>query len=78
MAWTDEPSYAQINCLYRWFSWNMTNDEARKAVDWLREHSTRREVSDEMARVKKLYDSHNLNCKNAFESEIWEGYKPSE
>jgi hypothetical protein len=56
----------------------MTNEEARKAVDWLREHSTRREVSDEMARVKKLYDSNNLNRKNAFESEIWEGYKPSE
>lgn len=75
MAWTDEPSYAQINCIYRWFSWRMTNEEAMDASHWLQKHATRKEVSEEMSRLKKLYDSHNLDRTTAFESDIWEGYK---
>lgn len=78
MAWTDEPSYAQINCIYRWFSWRMTNEEAMDASDWLKKHATRKEVSTEMNRLKKLFDSHNLDRKTAFSSDIWADYKPKE
>ena len=74
MAWSDKPTYAQTNCIYRWFSWRMTNEEAKEASKWLGEHATRREVSDEMTRIKKLYDSHNLDRKTAFDSSIWEEY----
>ena len=74
MAWGDKPTYAQVNCLYRWFGWHMTNDEAREASEWLSEHSSRLEFSAEMSRVKKLYDSHKLDRKTAFDSKVWNEY----
>lgn len=75
MTWSDEPTDSQIGALYRWLSWNMAQDKARQAVNFLRDNSTRREVSIEMSRVKELYDHHLLNEQNAFESDIWEDYK---
>ena len=71
MAWSDEPSDSQLNTLYRWFSWNMSNVKAREAVNYLRENSTRHDVSIEIGRIKKLFDSHALTEENAFESDIW-------
>lgn len=74
MAWTDEPSEAQIGVIFNWFRWNMPTPKAQDAVHWLKDTATRKEVSDEMTRLKKLYVSRKLNEKTAFESEIWEGY----
>lgn len=75
MVWSDEPTDSQINALYRWLSWNLPTAQARSAVKYLRDNSTRREVSIEMSRIKALFDSHALTKDNAFESEIWDDYK---
>ena len=78
MAWSDEPTEPQIDVVYRWLYWNLPTEEARKAAMWLKEHATRREVSTEMTRLKKLYDQRALNKDTAFDSDIWLDYKEQE
>ena len=75
MAWSDEPTYGQINTVYRWLSWGMPNQLASAASKWMGEHATRQEVSNEMKRLKILFDKHELNETTAFESEVWEGFE---
>lgn len=75
MAWSDEPTDAQLSTLFRWIEWHMPPREASYAVKWLKIHATRKEVSDEMSRVKKLYDEHKLSKEECFNSSIWDGYK---
>lgn len=76
MAWSDEPTYAQIETLGRWLEWKVADNDRRKALHWLKEHATRKEVSDEMTRVRKLYYEHNLTKDECFNSSIWEDYDP--
>lgn len=76
MAWSDEPTYSQIQTIYRWIGWHMSNEEASKAVHWLKEHATRKEVSDEIKRLHDLYYSHKLNKDECFKSSIWDDYDP--
>lgn len=74
MAWSDEPTYAQIQTIHRWIQWHMTNKEASEAANWLKEHATRSEVSDEIKRLHDLYYEHKLSKDNCFSSDVWEGY----
>ena len=76
MAWSDEPTYSQIETLSRWIEWHMPDNERIKALHWLKEHATRKEVSDEMSRVCKLYHEHKLNKEECFNSSVWEDYDP--
>ena len=76
MAWSDEPTYAQIETLNRWLEWKVADSERIKALQWLKEHATRKEVSDEMSRVRKLYYEHKLTKDECFNSNIWENYDP--
>lgn len=75
MAWSDEPTDAQIGMLYHLIQWKMPTAEAIRAVDWLREHSTRRDVSYELKRIRELYIAHRLTKDKVFESEVWDGYE---
>lgn len=74
MVWSDEPTEAQLGVIFHWFKWKMPTAKAQDAVHWLQDTATRKEVSCEMTRLKKLYDSHQLDEKKCFDSEIWEGY----
>lgn len=74
MTWSDEPTYNQIQTIYRWIQWHMPNQEARDAVHWLKEHATRKEVSDEIKRLHDLYYGHKLNKAGCFNSGVWEGF----
>lgn len=75
MAWSDEPTDAQIGSIYHLIRWKMPNAEAIAALDWLKANTTRREVSYELKRIRELYMSHRLTRDNCFDSEIWEGFK---
>lgn len=75
MEKSNEPTYSQIQTLYRWIGWHMSNDEARHAVQWLKSHATRREVSAEVKRIGDLYHSHSLDKAECFNSKIWERYE---
>lgn len=76
MAWSDEPTEAQLNAIFRWLNWEtpLPTDKARRAADWLRDNATRRDVSEEMQRMKKLKDRKNLSIDTCFEGEIWENF----
>lgn len=75
MAWSDEPTDAQLTTLFNWIEWHLPTKEASYAVKWLKQHATRKEVSDEMSRVRKLYYEHKLNKDECFNSSVWEGYE---
>lgn len=74
MAWIDKPTKAQINALYSWFRWKMPTAEAKDALDWLEQNATRRQVSDEMKRVRELYLTRSLNRDDCFRGEVWREY----
>lgn len=74
MAWSDEPTDAQVGALYHFIRWKMPDAEAIRACEWLRENTTRREVSYELNRVRRLYLDHKLTLDRCFEGDIWEGY----
>ena len=73
-----KPTEAQLGTLARWFRWHMTNDKRAKAINWLEENATRKQVSEEIARIHDLYHDRRLNEDNCFASDIWQGfnYKP--
>lgn len=73
-VWSDMPTYNQLNLIFNWFTWIMSREEARKAIAWLHETATRRDVSTEMSRLKALKNEGRLDANTCFESEIWEGY----
>lgn len=75
MGMNDKPTDKQIQVLYRWFHWNLPRDKACHALDWLQEHATRGEVSQEIDRVHDLYEKHSLSPERCFSSPIWDGYK---
>ena len=75
MAWSDEPTEAQIGSIYHLIRWKMPNAEAIKASEWLRSNTTRRDVSYELKRIRELYMSHKLTKERCFDSEIWEGFE---
>ena len=74
MAWTDKPTEAQINALWYWFKWAMPTAEAKDALDWLENNATRKQVSDEMGRIRDLRKSQSLTRKECFGGKIWEEY----
>ena len=75
MGWSDEPSELQLGTIYSWLKWEMSNNKARKAVAWLQNNATRRDVSYEMKRLKDLKQKRLLDASNCFKSEIWEGFE---
>lgn len=75
MAWTDEPSDAQINALFNLIRWEIHRDEMKGIEEYLKANATRREVSDELGRLRDLKMNRKLNRDNAFESEIWQNYE---
>ena len=78
MAWSDEPTYAQIETVHRWIKWHMSNKEASCATHWLKEHATRKEVSDEIKRLHDLYYDHKLTKEECLNSDVWDGYEYDE
>lgn len=74
MAWTDEPSDKQINALLNLIRWEIHLDEIKGIEEYLKTNATRREVSEELGRLRDLKMNRKLNRDNAFGSEIWKNY----
>ena len=75
MAWTDEPSDAQINALFNLIRWEIHRDEMKGIEEYLKANATRREVSEELGRLRDLKMNRKLNRDNAFGSELWQNYE---
>lgn len=75
MAWSDEPTDAQLNAIFMIIRWTVPTTTAQKAILWLAERATRREVSEELKRIKELNVKRNLSTLNCFDGDIWEGFE---
>lgn len=75
MAWSDDPTDMQLGVIYSWIRWLMPNEKASAAVAYLGQSATRRDVSDEIKRLKLLKDKKKLDLDSLFNGAIWEGYK---
>lgn len=75
MAWSDEPTPAQLSAIHRLIEWKVPKETTTSALEYLENTATRREVSDEMKRLRSLYVDHRLDKNNVFSSGIWEGFK---
>ena len=75
MAWSDEPTKAQLNALYNLMHWKVSTPKLRKSMEYLAENKTRKEVCDEMKRVRNLYIAHALTEARCFESKIWKEFE---
>lgn len=74
MAWTDEPSEAQLDTVFYWLSFRCPRKTAISAVDYLKQTATRKDVFEEVNRLKRLKDRNALTKESCFDSEIWEGF----
>ena len=74
MVWTDEPSDKQINALLNLIRWEIHLGEIKAIEEYLKTNATRRQVSDELGRLRDLKMNRKLNRDNAFESELWKNY----
>lgn len=75
MAWTDEPTEAQLSAIFNLTKWVLPRKLGKAATDWLKATSDRRQVSDELKRIKNLSDHRMLKDKEVvFASEIWDGF----
>ena len=74
MAWNDKPTDAQLGIIFKWIRWEMPTAEASNAVNWLEKNATRKQVSEEMNRLKELKDTKKINRASCFDSEIWANY----
>lgn len=74
MAWSDEPTPVQLGALGRLIHWELDADTVARAIKFLEENATRREVSTEMTRLRALYLGRQLSKETIFEAPIWEGF----
>ena len=74
MAWEDKPTEAQRNALWYWYKWELPSAEASDALKWLKENATRKQVSEEMGRVRELHANKRLNREECFKGEVWSEY----
>lgn len=78
MVWSDEPTEAQLNAIFMLIRWSVPTEAAKNAVLWLEERATRREVSDEMKRLRELDLKHDLSASTCFVGDIWDGFPYAE
>ena len=77
MAWEDKPTDNQIRALVNFLGWhaNVSDNKNMEVMKWVEGHATRKQVSDELGRLRDLYIAGKLNEKNAFESPIYDGFE---
>ena len=75
MAWNDKPTPAQLGALANMIQWKLTVAECDKTIVYLRENSTRKELSDELKRVRDLYIERKLSRDNVWASPIYKNMK---
>lgn len=75
MAWTDKPTDNQINALLNMIRWEITREDMPKINAFLVNNTTRKEVSEELGRLRMLKMSRKMNRDTAFAGAIWNNYE---
>ena len=78
MAWSDKPTPAQLGAFANLIKWKTSQKEEDAMVEHLEKTADRKQMSDELSRVRTLYLAHSLNRENLIASEIWEGFQLDE
>jgi len=75
MAWSDKPTEPQLSAFFNLTRWVLPRELGAAATDWLKAASNRKDVSDELGRLRHLYINRRLKDKETvFSSDIWEGF----
>ena len=75
MAWTDKPSEKQINALLNLIRWEINRNEIKDIEEYLKNNTTRREVSDELGRLRDMIVNRRLTRDTAFAGKLWANYE---
>lgn len=78
MAWNDKPTTAQLGAFANMIRWKTSQKEEDAMIEHLEKHADRKQMSDELSRVRDLYLEHELNRENLIDSEIWTGFQLEE
>lgn len=74
MSWLDKPTKAQISALSHMMQWELPTSELKDAMDWLKNNANRRQVSDELGRIRVLKANRKLDREACFSSSVWADY----
>lgn len=76
MAWTDKPSDAQLAAWYNMTKWVLDREDYLRARAWIMDHFTKKQISDELGRIRDLVIEKRLRTKEqVFGSDLWKDYK---
>ena len=75
MAWSDEPTMAQLGAVKRLIEFKVPKETLTNALQYLENTATRREVSNELGRLRSLYIDRKLDKSNVFDGKVWEGFE---
>ena len=73
MAWNDKATDRQISVLLNLNKWQMPNAMIPAAIKFM-EKKTRKEISEEIGRVRELVINRKLNRNNMLDSKFWDGF----
>lgn len=75
MGWNDKATDAQLNAFLHMVRWDVAIDESLEMGKYLEENATRREMSNELGRIRKLSIDRKLTKDTIFDGELWANYK---
>ena len=73
MSWGERATDRQVGSLLNLFKWEMPNAMIPAAIKFM-EKKSRREMSEEIGRVRDLVINHKLNRNNMLDSKFWDGF----
>ena len=74
MAWSDKPTEKQLGAWYNLAKWVIPADVRCAALAWAKDSITRKQMGEELGRLRDLYIEHKLVKYNCFDSLVWDGF----
>ena len=71
MAYNNKPTAAQLGALSNMIRWKLTDAECKETIKYLENHSTRKELSEELKRVRQLYIKRKLVREDVWASSVY-------
>lgn len=75
MAGGNKPTDNQINALFHMTTWVLPRDLEKAAIKYIEENATRKEVSNELVRIRSLKIARRLQLKeDVFCGKVWKNF----
>lgn len=75
MGWQDGATMNQIGAWLNMARWQIRLDEETALGDYLKNHVNRKQMSDELSRIRDLKIERRLTRERLFDSPIWKDYE---